>query len=599
MRNDQRVFLNVEKSRTGYRWLDRLNAAGAAMATAVAQQSGLPDIVARVLAGRGVEADDVDSFLAPSLRNLLPDPAVVTDMDAAAARITHAVTAGERVAIYGDYDVDGAASSALLYRFLAHQGNTARIYIPDRIFEGYGPNPEAVRTLRADGIDLIVTVDCGSASFEALEEAQRLGVDVVVLDHHEIDERLPPAAAVANPNRQDDLSGMGYLAAVGVTYLAVIAVNRMLRAAGWYGAQRAEPDLLNWLDLAALGTVCDLVPLAGLNRALVVKGLLAMARRGNRGLAALADVSRLGGPIKAHHLGFVLGPRINAGGRVGDAALGARLLSSEDAGECERIAAELDRLNRERQAMESVALDQAAAEVEAEIGDGEGPPVLVTANPGWHPGIVGLVASRLKDRFRRPAVAIAMQPNGVGTGSARSVVGFDIGRAVREAAGKGILVKGGGHPMAAGLTVDSGRMGDLRSFLTGAFEASTRLPEIHDLLIDGALTARGATVDLIERIERAGPFGSGHPEPVFALPNHRLAYVEETNNRHMRLRLASSDGASIKGIAFRAGGTELGGALMDARDRVCHFAGELSVDRWRGQATPSLRLLDIAAPEAV
>ena len=371
---------------------------------------------------------------------------------------------GEAVAVFGDYDVDGASSAALLARFLRHQGLDPTVYIPDRLFEGYGPNVEAMRKLAGDGARLIVTVDCGSTSFDALAEAQGLGVDVVVVDHHELGTDRPQAVAMVNPNRQDDLSGLGALAAVGVTFMAIVAVNRLLRKRGWYGAGRSEPDLLQWLDLVALGTVCDVVPLVGLNRAFVAKGLQTFARRGNRGLAALADVARLGGPARPYHLGFLLGPRINAGGRIGDAALGARLLASDDAAECERIATELDRLNGERQAMETQALEEAFAEADAEIGDGEGPAVLVTANRGWHPGVVGLVASRLKDRYQRPAVAVSLAANGTGTGSGRSISGVDLGLAVRNALGAGILAKGGGHAMAAGLTVDQARLGDSARF---------------------------------------------------------------------------------------------------------------------------------------
>ncbi len=459
-----RTFLDVERSLTGRRWAERLDGAAAKTATAIAQRHELPDLVARVLAGRHVSADEAPSFLSPSLKDLMPDPSVLTDMDAAAARIADAVTAGEAVAIFGDYDVDGASSSALLARFLRGQGLDPTIYIPDRIFEGYGPNVEAIKSLAAGGARLLVTVDCGTTSFEAIEAARGLGLDVVVIDHHLAGVDLPAASALVNPNRQDDLSGLGHLAAVGVTFMAIVAVNRVLRARGHYGSG-SQPDLLQWLDLVALGTVCDVVPLIGLNRAFVSKGLLALARRANPGLAALADVSRLGGQPAPYHLGFMLGPRINAGGRIGDAGLGARLLVSDDALECERIAAELDRLNQERQAIETAMLEQATAEAEAEIGGGEGPAVLVTASNEWHPGVVGILASRLKDRFRRPAVAIAFMANGVGTGSGRSVPGVDLGRAVRGALERGIIVKGGGHVMAAGLTIEQARLGEFRAFM--------------------------------------------------------------------------------------------------------------------------------------
>jgi single-stranded-DNA-specific exonuclease len=591
-----RTFLGVEMSLSGRRWVERLDNEGTARALAIAQRNDIHDIVARVLAGRGVMPDKAAGFLLPTLRGLMPDPSVLTDMDKAASRIADAVAAGENIAIFGDYDVDGASSSALLARFLRHQGLDPAIYIPDRLFEGYGPNVEAMKTLAAAGATLIVCVDCGSTSFDALATAKSLDVDVVVIDHHEVGVELPPALAIVNPNRQDDLSGLGNLAAVGVAYLTVVAANRILRQRDWYSAGRNEPDLLEWLDLVALGTVCDVVPLVGLNRAIVSKGMIAMARRGNRGIAALADVARLGGPIAPWHLGFLIGPRINAGGRIGDAAIGARLLTSLDAGECERLAAELDRLNGERQAMEVAMVQEAIAEAEAEIGRGDGPAVIVTGSAQWHPGVVGLIAARLKERFQRPAIAIAFLPNGVGTGSGRSIVGVDLGRAIRTAVANGILRKGGGHAMAAGLTVEKPRLADLRAFLETTLRDPVRAYEDGGLAIDAALTARGANIELIEMMEKAGPFGAGHPEPVFALPSHRLAYVDPAGNGHLRLTLATPDNATIKAMAFRAAGTRLGEALVSSRGEVVHAAGSLSIDQWQDRRQPTLRLLDAAKP---
>ncbi|MCR4281841.1 MAG: single-stranded-DNA-specific exonuclease RecJ [Bauldia sp.] len=591
-----RTFLSVEQSVTGRRWIERLDVEGTARALAIAQRHELPDIVARVLAGRGVAADDAPAFLAPTLKGLMPDPSVLTDMDKAAARIVDAVVADEKIAIFGDYDVDGASSSALLARFLRHQQLDPLIYIPDRLFEGYGPNVEAMKSLADAGSRLIICVDCGSTSFDALRTAREVGLDVVVLDHHEVGVDLPPAVAVVNPNRQDDLSGLGYVAAVGVTFLAVIAVNRLLRERGWYGLARPEPDLLQWLDLVALGTVCDVVPLVGLNRALVSKGLLAMARRGNRGIAALADVARLGGPVAPYHLGFMIGPRINAGGRIGDAALGARLLAGDDAEEATRIAAELDRLNQERQAMEAVMVEEAIAEADAEIGTGEGPAVIVTGSPRWHPGVVGLIAARLKERFQRPAIAIAFTANGIGTGSGRSIVGVDLGHAVRSAVERGILSKGGGHAMAAGLTVEMTRLGELRAFLEALLRDPVRAYDGGGVAIDAALSARGATVELIELLDKAGPYGAGHSEPVFALPSHRIAYADVVGNGHVRLTLASGDGAMLKAIAFRAVGSPLGDALLAERGQMLHVAGTLSVDQWQDRRQPSFRVVDAARP---
>jgi single-stranded-DNA-specific exonuclease len=593
----ERAFLGVERSLTGRRWIDRLDAAGTQAALAIAQRHEIPDIVARILAGRGVAPDNAAAFLEPSVKTLMPDPSGITDMDAAAARIATAIAGDEPIALFGDYDVDGASSCALFARFLRSQGRNSVTYIPDRIFEGYGPNPEAIRKLAGQGARLLVTLDCGSTSHEALAVARDLGLEVVVIDHHQVGTELPPARAVVNPNRHDDLSGLGYLAAVGVAFLAVVAVNRELRRRGWYSIGRPEPVLLAWLDLVALGTVCDVVPLVGLNRAFVSKGLITLARRGNRGLAALADVARLGGPVQPYHLGFVFGPRINAGGRIGDAALGTRLLASDDPAECEQIAVELDRLNRERQVLETAMLQEACAEAEAEIDGGFGPAVLIAASHRWHPGVVGLIAARLKERYGRPAIAIAFNQNDVGSGSGRSIAGIDLGHAVRAAVERGILVKGGGHAMAAGLTIAHDRLGDFRAYLEDTLRAGVHASrEAEGLPVDAALSARGATIDLIDLIERAGPFGSGHPDPLIALPSHRITYAETIGQGHLRMALAGPDGTSLKAMLFRGADSDLGRALAAARGEVRHVAGILSADQWQGRRTPSLRVVDAAVP---
>ena len=421
MIGERRHFLGVAQSATGRAWRDRLDERGAARALAIAQRHDLPDLLARVLAGRGVEIDDVPGHLDPTVRTLMPDPSVLVGMDAAAARIADAVMRRETVAIFGDYDVDGATSAATLARFLRLAGIDPIIHIPDRLFEGYGPNVDAVRKLAARGATLLVTVDCGTVSHEPLAEAARLGMETIVVDHHLADETLPPALAVVNPNRLDDLSKLGHLAAVGLVFMTVVAVNRELRRRGFWTDARPEPDLLDLLDLVALGTVADVVPLKGLNRAFVAKGLLAMRRRDHIGLTALMDVSRLNGPPEPFHLGFLLGPRINAGGRIGRASLGVELLLSDDPTQAAAIAAELDRLNNERRAIEVATVAQAEAEAMAALGIEEKGAAVVTAAEGWHPGVVGLVAARLKERFGRPAFAIALEPGGIGTGSGRSI----------------------------------------------------------------------------------------------------------------------------------------------------------------------------------
>jgi len=590
-----RLFLGVETSVCGRAWRDRLDERGSARALTIAQRSGLPELLARILSGRGVEPDAVEAYLDPTVKTLLPDPDALTAMPQAAQRIADAVENGENVAIFGDYDVDGATSSALLARFLRHCGLSPMIHIPDRLFEGYGPNTEAIRALAEKGARLLVTVDCGTTSFEPLMEARKLGLDVVVIDHHQCDAQLPDVTALVNPNRPDDLSHLNHLAAVGLVFVTLVAVNRELRRRNFWSSGRSEPDLLSYLDLVALGTVADVVPLTGLNRAFVIKGLIAMRRRENVGLTALMDAARLDGPPEPFHLGFLLGPRINAGGRIGRADLGATLLMQDDSIEAARIAAELDRLNRERQALEQTMLIQAEAEAMASLGLEEKGAVVVTAAEGWHPGVVGLIAARLKERFGRPAFAIALEPGGIGTGSGRSVAGVDLGKAVRQAVADGLLLKGGGHAMAAGVTVAKGALAPFRAFLETTLKDAVEVARREDsLLIDGAVTAAGANNDLAATVARAGPYGAGNPEPVFAIPGHTLAFADEVGTGHIRARLKAPDGAMLNAIAFRVMGKPLGQALLQNRGQAIHVAGTLSVDRWQGAERVQLRLIDAA-----
>jgi single-stranded-DNA-specific exonuclease len=591
-------FLGVELSASGRAWRDRLDARGSARALAIAQRHDVPELLARILAGRNVDVDAVEAYLDPTVKRSMPDPHVLTAMPEAATRIADAIVRGETVAIFGDYDVDGATSAALMGRFLRHGGIEPLIHIPDRLFEGYGPNVEAVRALAARGATLLVTVDCGTTSVEPLAEAHKLGVDVVVVDHHQADEKLPPAYAIVNPNRRDDLSGLGHLAAVGLTFMTVVAVNRILRARGFWTTERPEPDLLLFLDDVALGTVADVVPLIGLNRAFVAKGLIALRARNRVGHTSLMDVARLSGPPEAWHLGFLLGPRINAGGRIGRADLGTRLLLEEDPIEAARIAAELDRLNRERQMIEMDTVAQAEAEAMAALGLEEKGAVVITAAEGWHPGVVGLVAARLKEKFGRPAFAIALEPGGVGTGSGRSITGVDIGRAVRRAVAEGFLEKGGGHAMAAGVTVRKAQLAPLRAFLESTLGPDVEIARrSNGLLIDGAVSAAAANVELVALIERAGPFGVGNPEPVIALPAHTIAYAEEVGQAHVRVRLKSAAGAFVNAIAFRAIGQKLGTALLQGRGRQVNAAGSFAIDRYQGEERVQFRLTDIAPAE--
>ncbi|MDU2926794.1 single-stranded-DNA-specific exonuclease RecJ, partial [Bradyrhizobium sp.] len=569
-----------------------------ARALAMVQRYQLPEMLARVLAGRDVDIDAVNDFLDPTIRKLMPDPFTVTQMEAAAKRIADAAVRGEKVAIFGDYDVDGATSAALLAWHLRHCGLDPLIHIPDRIFEGYGPNVEAIRALAGKGATLLVTVDCGTTSLEPLAEARRLGMSVVVIDHHQCGEELPEVEALVNPNRPDDLSGLGYLAAVGLTLVTLVAVNRELRGRGFWSGTRPEPDLLSMLHHVALGTVADVAPLIALNRAFVAKGLIAMRRRDHVGHTALMDVARLNGPPEAWHLGFMLGPRINAGGRIGRADLGVRLLLESDVSEAARIAAELDRLNSERRIIEQHAEAQAEAEALASLGLEDKGAVIVTASEGWHPGVVGLVASRLKEKFARPAFAIALEPGGIGTGSGRSIPGVDLGKAVRHAVEQGLLIKGGGHAMAAGVTLRKERLAEFRAYLESALAADVaEARHVNEILIDGAISARAATPELVATLNRAGPFGSGNPEPIVALPSHQLVYADEVGQAHLKLRFKSGDGATVNAIAFRSVGQKLGNALVQHRGQVLHVAGTLTVDRYQGVECVQLRVLDVAVPD--
>ncbi len=586
--------LGVERSLAGRRWEARLG--DPRLGLALAQDLELPEVVGRALAARGVGLEGAGAFLEPRLRDSLPDPLDLKDMDRAVERIVRAVRDGERIAVFGDYDVDGATSAALLKRFFAAAGADLRIYIPDRLAEGYGPNAPALRRLRAEGAALAITVDCGISAFAALEAAAADGLDMVVVDHHAAQAELPPAAAIVNPNRLDESGEHGQLAAVGVAFLLTVALNRALREAGWYRRMGLdEPDLRQWLDLVALGTVCDVVPLTGLNRVFVAQGLKVMARRGNRGLTALADVAGIDRPPEAYHAGFLLGPRINAGGRVGAADLGARLLTTEDPAEAAEIAGRLDALNRERRAIEQAVLDQALAQAEsAPAGEGG---LVLAAGEGWHPGVIGIVASRLKDRTNLPALVVALD-KGVGKGSARSVPGVDLGREILAARQAGLLVDGGGHPMAAGLTVAADGLEALREFLDRRLAAQIDAVGYRPALgLDGALQPRAATAELLGQLERLAPFGVGNAEPRFALPAVRIVRPRTVGEDHLRCILSGADGGSLKAIAFRAFDGPLGAALAGAGTLPVHVAGKLRADHWAGPGQVQF-IIEDAAPAA-
>ena len=589
-------FLGIDRSFSGRFWRSRV--VDDAAAIALSRMLQVPDVVGRVLAGRGVTAEGGEAYLNPTLKSLLPDPSSFRDMDIASARIAAAVRDGEPIAIFGDYDVDGATSTALLVRFLRAVGGNVTIYIPDRIVEGYGPNAPALKKLAEQGIKVVVTVDCGTTAHDALREARAMGLDMVVVDHHAPEAGLPEALAIINPNRLDESGEFGQLAAVGVAFLLVVAVNRALREAGWYeGAAkgRTEPDLRQWLDLVALGTVCDVVPLLGLNRALVLQGLKVMASRANVGLTALADVAGIRERPGTYHAGFVLGPRVNAGGRVGRADLGACLLSEDDAVAAERMAAELDRHNAERKTVEALVQEDAKSMAETKTAASNGA-VLVVAKEGWHPGVIGIVASRLKDRYRRPAFVIAVA-DGVGKGSGRSVPGVDLGAAVIAARQSGLLINGGGHPMAAGLTVEAGMIPALEEFLSSHIEQQGAVStDIPSLGFDGALSVSAATTDLVDLLERAGPYGSGNAEPRFAIAGARVVKADIVGSDHVRCILAGADGGRLKTIAFRRASDPLGEALLGSVGSSLHVAGHLRADDWQGRRSAQLIVEDAAAP---
>ena len=581
------AYLGVEQSLTGRHWVGPDVETDRA-AEAMAQATGLPRAVAQVLARRGVAPPDAEAFLTPQLRDLLPDPRGLKDMEAAAARFLEAVKRRQRIAVFADYDVDGGASAALLIVWLRQMGLEPTLYVPDRIEEGYGPNVPAMRELAA-GHDLIVCVDCGTLSHAPIAAAR--GADVIVLDHHLGGEDLPPALAVVNPNRQDESGDLGHLCAAGVVFLMLVETNRQMRAGT--GARAGScPDLMAMLDLVALATVADVAPLIGVNRALVRQGLRVMAARRRPGLVALADVARMDTAPGAYHLGFLLGPRVNAGGRIGRANLGARLLSTQSPDEARALAERLDQLNGERREIEDAVREAAMQQATARGLDA---PLAWAAGEGWHPGVVGIVASRLKETAGRPALVIGLEGD-EGKGSGRSVAGVDLGAAVQRLVAEGLLLKGGGHRMAAGLTVARDRLEEAMARLSDllARQGAGRAGPA-DLRLDGILMPGAASVDLVRRIEQAGPYGAGAPAPRFALPDLRIAHARRVGSSHLKLAASDGHGGRIDAIAFGAFDTPLGPALETHGGARFHLAGRLDINEWRGRQSVQLRL-DDAAP---
>ena len=553
--------------------------------------SGWSGSLAQILAARGVTRESAESFLEPRLKNLLPEPYRIAHMEHAVSRFSEAIIRSEKIAVFGDYDVDGACASALLVKYLRGLGLDPLLYIPDRMKEGYGPSAGAVRRLREEGACLLVTVDCGAASHDAFAAAREVGLDSIVIDHHAV-EQNPPVLAHVNPNGPDDRSGFTYVCSAGLVFIFLVAVQRHLRDKGWFAStRRSEVDLLKHLDIVALATVADVVPLLGVNRAFVRQGLRRLQSLERPGLAALARIAPVAPPFSPYHLGFVFGPRINAGGRVGRCDLGARLLASDDAAEADELAATLDLNNRERQAIESSIVEtaQAVAATQSEKN------VLLVTGDGWHHGVVGIVAGRLKDRHAKPSFVAGFDATDIGRGSARSVPGVDVGALVRRAKADGLLETGGGHAMAAGFSVRRDNLERFREFLDqNLVPQRETILVARDLIADAIVSAGGATLALLDDLDRAGPFGAGNPEPVFAMPDMLVAYAEIVGSNHLRLRLTSRDGTAIGAVAFREADSKLGQGLLGARGRRVHATGKLRRDEYGGVARVQLHLEDAA-----
>jgi single-stranded-DNA-specific exonuclease len=580
--------LGVERSFSGRRW--KLSDAEDDAVQALVRGANISPVLARLLAANGVAAAGAADHLNPSLKNLLPEPFRFKDMERAVSRTQAAIVRGERVLVFGDYDVDGSCSAALLSDFLTAIGRAPAVYIPDRLTEGYGPSAEAMLKFKASGIDLVITADCGATADAALRAARDSGLDVIVLDHHAVEAPSGIAFAQVNPNQPGDTSEHAYLCAAGVVFVFLVALNRALRESGWYEFN-SEPDLRAYVDLVGLATVCDVVSLVGVNRAFVRSALARISSQARPGIRALAEIAKAEGPYTPYHLGFVIGPRINAGGRVGRCGLGVELLTATDEIHAMPLAQQLERHNRERQAVEAIILEEAMAQASTQ----DNHPFLFVAGEGWHSGVVGIVAGRLKERFGKAALAIAME-GGLGRGSARSIAGIDIGSIVRAAHEHGVLESGGGHAMAAGFSVSAAKLESFRDFLAAQFAASSTMSAGgSDFELHGMFSAAGANAALIEEIGRAGPFGAGNPEPVFAAADLRLSFADIVGQGHVRLRLEGTDGARLQGIAFRAAGSPLGEGLLKSRGRRIHAAGTLRLDRWNGEARVQLHVQDAAA----
>ncbi|MBT3954485.1 MAG: single-stranded-DNA-specific exonuclease RecJ [Rhodobacterales bacterium] len=574
------IFLDVESSISGRRWTGP-NISVDRQAEMILQETNFSSAMANVLARLGVEANQVKNYIKPSLRDLMPNPLKILDMEKAASRVNIAVNNHERIAIFADYDVDGATSGALLHDWLTQLGNIPTLYVPDRIEEGYGPNIEAMETL-ANVHDLIICVDCGTLSHETINKITN--TDIIILDHHLGGETLPNAYAVVNPNRQDEKGDLYYLCAAGVVFLTLVAANSIRR-----NNNKSTPDLLNMLDLVALGTVADVAPLVGFNRALVRQGLKVMAKRERIGITALSDIAKMNNAPSPYHLGYLLGPRINAGGRVGKADLGIRLLTCKNYDEANSIADKLNQLNDERRSIEATVQIQALEQVEKMDSNSA---LAWAAGEGWHPGVVGIVASRIKEITNKPTVVIGLDEH-EGKGSGRSISGIDLGSSIATLQRENLIIRGGGHKMAAGLSLEREKleiaMSRLNELLANQGSKSFQTKELQ---LDGALSLPAITIELLEQLETAGPFGAGAPGPKFALPFMRITFAKRAGESHLRLRLVDDSGASIDAIAFGAFKSDLGKTLENHKGQIFHVAGRLEIDTWNGRMRPKLNLED-------
>jgi single-stranded-DNA-specific exonuclease len=595
--DERHPLMNVRRSYSGRRWL--LREVDAAAAGRFARDANVSHALANLLLARNVQANDAAEYLNPTLKRLLPEPFALRDMERAVARTVLALNQREKIAVFGDYDVDGSCSAALLCEFLTELGQPPLLYIPDRLREGYGPNVAALRELKDRGASLVITVDCGATADDVLAEARGYGLDTIVLDHHALEAAGPntDSSAIAgihvNPNHPNDDSGFGHLCAAGVTFLFAVALNRELRRSGWHAANGvAEPDLRRSLDLVGLATVCDVVPLVGINRAFVRAAEARLSKQERPGIRSLAAVARAEPPFSLYHCGFVLGPRINAGGRVGRCSLGAELLTARHDADAAPLAELLELHNRERQALESTIVQEAVAQVLQEQGNA---PFVLVSGDGWHPGVVGIVAGRLKDRFRKPVFAIGCDGESA-RGSSRSIPGVDVGAVVRAAREAGVVATGGGHAMAAGFSLHPRQVGSFRDWLGDRFRAVGDNSEPgSDLWLDALISPSGATAALVEEIDRAGPFGAGNSEPLFAACDVRLAFADVVGQGHVRLKLQGGDGHTMSAIAFRAADTPLGQALLAARGQRIHAAGVLRANKWNGRVEAQLQVEDAAA----